>query len=998
MAIPRDLGVSTYTPPPPPPPPPEKPKPYRVEHGDTLESIAQKFNTTVDALHQANPSLSGSRIMAGDVLTIPAVKTQALAGTPAKADAPALTPQQQVDKALNDYRQAAANRQPGDRGAADDLAGLQDKLDQAVNAEVQARLKEPVNDGLTPQQRKQLGEQPPSLADREKAARADVLKRYNGDAAIQHAVDKQEAGSLLASNANAGYTSPKDKLLALDTALKNASSDQVRSLAEADPAFAKTVQDAANWAAQPYKEEQLTNSNQVEPKAKQAEESAGRYAELMAGLSSPAARAAIASEGRTQMEQLTHFAFFYNNEQRHSGNILDSLSTVVGTLRQSDPNAAQSLANDLAGQLPDPRIVASGMTTESMLTSMAQQSGDPTLAFAFVDKVRNGGYERITGPWCEQTMAELFKTVENTHYRVDNDVQSYVKLTGELNSLIAKEGKSMTADQLKAAIDNYKAKKGPEWEQQVADAQQRIADDGKLLLSQQAALAQWAAGHPGDQKAVNDTLGKILGSENNAAAMRLAVQNDPTVLKGEQGQALLNQWAQYGKVADQAGRKLTQELGTNYVKGRLDDLREQLAKSDDVATRTKVIQQLDDLGNNKSLAVVLGLDGDKVGSLKQATDVLKNNLNDFDALAKDAKTPEALTQSLQDGLKDADGKLGKIKGFDNGTPVSTLFRAFSVGAAGLSLANATDKLGTGKTGTEELRNEMSALISAAGFSQKTAGLVTSVGWAPKESLWGTVGKRSVDHWVNILSGGIDLWKASDAFGKGDNTEGALYATTGVGSIMWAAGNAAVSGEGMLGAALGGASGLGSWAGPIGIGLVALGTVGLIAYQSKKENDQAVPGREAFLQGLGYTESASKALAAWHSDGDQPAVNMLVRYGELHGMNPQQSMDWFNKLGAEQQKTFAGAMVSALDTVDGDASKFQRTDRNDGNWDDMAKHGDLLAGNVDHGLFGSGPGVLLRGTSIPGNMFPLNVEEKPGSAHQLDVVLKNVLGVDPPAYS
>jgi hypothetical protein len=65
---------------------------------------------------------------------------------------------------------------------------------------------------------------------------------------------------------------------------------------------------------------------------------------------------------------------------------------------------------------------------------------------------------------------------------------------------------------------------------------------------------------------------------------------------------------------------------------------------------------------------------------------------------------------------------------------------------------------------------------------------------------------------------------------------------------------------------------------------------------------------------------------------------------------------------------------------------------------MARRGDLIAGNVDHGLFGSGPGVLLRGSSIPGNMFPLNVEEKPGSARQLDVVLKNVLGVDPPAYS
>ena len=984
MAIPRDIGIQTYTPPPPPPPPPEK---YRVEHGDSLDGIAQKFGTTVEALHQANPAVSGSRIMPGDVLAIPPANAPAVAGV----QAPKPTPQQMVNRALNNYQEAVADKRTGD------LPGLQHELDQAVNDEVQARLKEPVNDGLTPQQRKQLGEQPPSIAEREKSARTDILARYQGDAAVQHAVDQQEADSLVASNDRAGYTSPKDKLLALDTSLKNASSDQVRKLAEASPGFAKTVQDAANWAAQPYKEEQLTNSNQIEPKAKQAEESSGRYAELMAGLSSPAARAAIASQGRTQMEQLTHFAFLYDNEQRHSGNILTSLSTVVGTLRQSDPAAAQSLADDLAGQLPDPRIVAGGMNTQSMLTSMAQQSGDPTLALSFVDKVSHGGYERITGPWVEQTKVELFKTVENTHYRVDNDVQSYVKLTGELNSLIAKEGKSMSADQLKAAIDKYKQMKGPDWEQQVAAAQQQIADDGKLLLSQQTALAQWAAGHPGDQKAVTDTLGKILGSDNNAAAMRLAVSSDPTVLKGEPGQALLNQWAQYGKVADQAGRKLTQELGTNYVKGRLDDLREQLGKSNDVATRTRVIQQLDDLGNNKSLAVVLGLDGDKVGSLKQATDVLKSNLSDFDALAKDAKTPDALTQSLQSGLKDTDGKLGKIKGFDNGTPVSTLFRAFSVGAAGLSLANAFDKVGTGKTGTEELRNDMSALIGAAGFSQKTAGLVTSVGWAPKESLWGTVGQRSVDHWVNILSGGIDLWKAGDAFGKGDNTEGALYATTGVGSIMWAAGNAAVGGEGMLGAALAGGAGWGSWAGPIGIGLVALGTVGLIAYQSKKDNDAAVPGREAFLQGLGYNQSASQALGAWHSKDDQPAANMLMRYGELHGMNAQQTMAWFNGLGADQQKTFAGAMVSSLDTVGGDPSKFQRTDRNDGNWDDLANRNGLLAGNVDHGLFGSGPGVLMRGTIIAGNPMPLNTEEKPASAHQLDVVLKNVLGIDPPPY-
>jgi len=42
-------------------------------------------------------------------------------------------------------------------------------------------------------------------------------------------------------------------------------------------------------------------------------------------------------------------------------------------------------------------------------------------------------------------------------------------------------------------------------------------------------------------------------------------------------------------------------------------------------------------------------------------------------------------------------------------------------------------------------------------------------------------------------------------------------------------------------------------------------------------------------------------------------------------------------------------------------------------------------------------VLMRGSIIAGNPFPVNSEEKPASAHQLDVVLKNVLGVDPPLY-
>jgi hypothetical protein len=322
------------------------------------------------------------------------------------------------------------------------------------------------------------------------------------------------------------------------------------------------------------------------------------------------------------------------------------------------------------------------------------------------------------------------------------------------------------------------------------------------------------------------------------------------------------------------------------------------------------------------------------------------------------------------------------------------------------MASAYDKAGTpgqNPNGEAQLRNDLSAFASTVGFSQKTAGLIASVGKLDRDSLIGKVGSRLVDHAVNYLSGGIDVWKATDDFSKGDGTEGGLYTTTGVGSIMWAAGNAVSGAEGAtfgLGSWLtGGSAGAeaaataGSWAGPIGITLVALGTMGLMAYQSTKANDQAVPGRDAFVQGLGYHPSAASALAAWHSKDDAAPTSMLMRYGQLHGLDPQQTMDWFNGLNADQQKTFAGAMLSALDTVDGDASKFQATDANDHNWDDMAKHGELITGTVDHGIFGSGPGVLLDEFKL-GIPYAINSEEQPASAHQLDVTLQNLLGANP----
>jgi len=43
---------------------------HKVQPGETLYSIAHNFKTTVSALKQSNPFLSGRSLEAGDVLTV----------------------------------------------------------------------------------------------------------------------------------------------------------------------------------------------------------------------------------------------------------------------------------------------------------------------------------------------------------------------------------------------------------------------------------------------------------------------------------------------------------------------------------------------------------------------------------------------------------------------------------------------------------------------------------------------------------------------------------------------------------------------------------------------------------------------------------------------------------------------------------------------------------------------------------------------------------------
>lgn len=109
----------------------------------------------------------------------------------------------------------------------------------------------------------------------------------------------------------------------------------------------------------------------------------------------------------------------------------------------------------------------------------------------------------------------------------------------------------------------------------------------------------------------------MVNDKGAQAAIKMAVQMDPNALQGAQGQHAISFAAQMGTVADDGGRLFIKELGSNYLIHRMDGLSDQLIASNDVASRTRVIGELDQLGNDSQLARVLGIDGKNVINLME---------------------------------------------------------------------------------------------------------------------------------------------------------------------------------------------------------------------------------------------------------------------------------------------------------------------------------------------------------------------------------------------
>jgi len=285
---------------------------------------------------------------------------------------------------------------------------------------------------------------------------------------------------------------------------------------------------------------------------------------------------------------------------------------------------------------------------------------------------------------------------------VNQDVIAYSAHMQELQWLVSNHGRTMTAEQLTKAIEDYRKEKGPDWaatEQRLEDS---IAASGEKLLRQLTALGNLPPELASQQQAVNDEIGKILSDEKTAMAVEIAMKKNPALLDSP---AVLKLMGYQARLTDR-GRKLAEEATTQII-------------------RHKVLPSFTELqsGGPGALAKTkAGLEELKDGKLSQMLGIPKADMDRaIDAVGKSLPQPgETLEQSrakmatLNDELNDLKGS-GGVRSFANTTGPGQMLRLVGLAATGASVANSATMAQNNPT----LRNNLKVVIDAVGLGQRT---------------------------------------------------------------------------------------------------------------------------------------------------------------------------------------------------------------------------------------------------------------------------------------
>jgi hypothetical protein len=887
-------------------------KRHLVERDETPTSIASRHGVTEHALREENGLEPYDSVQAEEVLNIPdadeprdehAARDARHYGSADRLEAsanrrqadPVSTAAQQTDEAAARVEATKLPSPgllkllpPGERGemTANASAAKHD-LDVAVEAEIAARANAP-------------GQPPLTVDTLYSIAAENVASRFEGtgsESAVSVAIEKiqaeraekmaqqdaalSETGRINQSLAAAGAESdPAQALQTVNTLLASVPPDKQEQLL-ADPRVATIVDRAADKAREPLDTyvEEVKNGFPITDRGVTdywVGQSTQTVIDMTNGLDPRLASMLVDKETQNIQSALDSIDVDTRSTGFSTDMEITSQNLTILAGRTFGAENSEAVIDDVINL-----VGADNWNLQASMNAIGERGAPPALAIRLGELRGNSDVMNVM-------VADQITVFSRG--QVASDFESYIKTNEELSWLIANAGPAMSQEELEAAISDYIADH-PGYEEKVAASQAQLANSGEQLTEQLVQLKTLTGSDYLNEEIVGN-IQDIAAQPGSSAAIQIALQQNPALLTGERGLAVIDTFNATRDIWNAEGGTFIEGMAGQYI---TNSLQQSLAtlKPHDLRTAAIMQQELKNLSDNR-LASALGMNKAQLdGYLDELAEIMPG---------RDAR-PDRIRDDLRDfrsDLSKADLTLG-AKG-----ALSHVGQVLSV-AGFLSTAGEFADEPTVINGIETILEGADALSSFP-LGGKVGQLLRSPGMGAFIG-----GAQSI---VGLVNAGIEA-KNGDWIGGGITAVGAV----GTGLI------AAPAIASAAGATLAGSA----YFGPIGFALVAVSVIGHAQWERIQESNKYMNETTAkFLDHSAFDTDVAWTLYDQSGEG-YSTVPLIMAYGEAKGMSREETAEMINNMSPEQLVAFRDVLNHTLDEVNGDISKITESGPSDSVW-------------------------------------------------------------------
>lgn len=803
------------------PPPPPPPKTVVVQHGDTVQSVADQNHVSPQDLADANHISTSATLTTGEVLTIP--DTTGPSATTQKSTPPQ-TPQQRVSQAVAEYDTAVKSHD----GTA--ILSARQAVFAAVAGEIGPQVDQ-ANAHIPP-------EFQPNTADQIKAYGNVILGRYSSDPNAQGVLTDAINDYQIQRQANNlipqfyGNFTPQEKLDTLKLSLQG-QPQAVVARALQNPSVQRMLSDAAAWAAQPYNG---TSTQGAQENIQAALTASQRLADLTKGLP-PAYAQQIVQQSMPTIQKITS----QDANALGAAAVFANLSNVVGSLGDPamDGPQVQNLTNQIAHDYQNQYQTWDGRFDQAAQAAVANGSS-PRLALAIASQYNASYHGNPIDNNAPGLVNSVAKGIQGLQQKVSSDMSAYSNQLGDLSWLAANNQGKLTPERLQTAISRYIAHQSPAWQTQLRSTENQLtsdtaalnADIGAMQIAGNAdpALRQIA---PSGYEMVNQ-IGK---DPTTQKALQFTASRDPGLFSGPSGDAAAQFWIQQGANS----KDLTNAVVSSYISTNVIS-KLQKYNPRDPASVAQVNAVLDSFQSKAQR--VLGLPSSEVNpaiqQLKRLMTTLQNPLLNFDS-------PSSAL------YKQTTNELSELKDFrlTNGAAAAA-FRSIGFVLSGAAAINQIQGTQFNSVSAQNVQNIIGSLGQAAGAVQDGANFATSLNLIDADGAAGQfgLGLSTAGRWTSRFVGVANALYF--AVGTGVSIADGKYASAAANALGFG-GSALAVGSEILG--------VDGWTGPVGWGITIVATAALLGTQHIEGIAHHSQIEDQFLRWANVDPTAAAALSS-----------------------------------------------------------------------------------------------------------------------------------------